>query len=133
MTLLASSICPVRYFRICVEEEGVGGRLNTIGCVILIPLVHTANLSTQCSSRLLKYADIFILNLREEGGMYTKELSGVKLKNIYHSFVEQTAPPPPSSSGGWTGSALSAVYCRQSGERLGECFPWKTKGWPVRS
>ena len=27
----------------------------------------------------------------------------------------------------------SEIYCRQSGERLGECFPQKTKGGAVRS
>ena len=59
-------------------------------------------------------------------------------KNIYQS---ENGQPPPSSSGGSTlPTSLclqwrqlyrrtgSAVYCRQSRERLGECFPWKTKG-----
>ena len=64
----------------------------------------------------------------------------------YISLLERTAPPPPSSSGERTlPTSLrlhwwqlyrrtgSAVYCRQSGGRLGECFPRKTKGGGVLS
>ena len=61
-------------------------------------------------------------------------------QRIYITLRTDSPPPPPLSSGGSTlptslrllcytdGQVVQYIYCRLSGERLGDYFPRKTKG-----